>query len=235
MGVRISTEKKEELIRQQEEQRRKEEQDREEAKKLETTGFSIKNIKFTCADGTIKELGCGENGTGLELDYVVENVCADAKISFRMMEEGWIKIMGTNVKTIPVSEFETEVKQSRLFRYLAGINGQDQNYLNQMLINNKCERVKDVILLHEGGIMYGPYIMVAPMQYRVCIDVEYEGDQKPVLAVTDEYGKVRVTEKELKNGYNTVEFYLKEAAEKLEFVLYNTIEADIIVKSILLV
>lgn len=221
MGVKTSDEKKEEILKSQEEQRKREAEKKAAAEKLKKSVFRIKNV--TCAEGK------------LSIAYGVEGVCEDAMMEFTMGEGEWITMHGTNVKVHPVSEFSVEMKQAELLSYLLAIDGQNENYVDRMQINNGCERLEHQILIHEGGVMYGPYITVASMQYKLCVDVEYAGEERPVLTITKESGNVFLGEMPLQNGHNVMSLYLDEMAERLEFVLSNNTHADILIQSITLV
>lgn len=235
MGVKKAEEKKEEILKKQERQREQEEKEKAEAEKLKKSISHIKSVTYTDEDGKENLVCQGDKGGILSIAYAVEDVCDDAVMEFAMHENGWITVRGTNVKTHPVSQFSVEVKQAQLLSYLLGVDSQNENYLDKMQINNGCERLDHQILIHEDGIMYGPYITVAPMQYKVCVDVEYEGEEKPILAITKESGSVRLGEMALQNGYNTMLLYLDEVAERLEFVLSNSIHTDVLIKNIMLV
>lgn len=235
MGVKKAEEKKEEILREQEKQREREEQEKAEAEKLKKSSFRIKKVIYTDENGKENPIYQGENTGTLSIVYAVEGVCDDAKLDFTMREDEWIAFGGTNIKTHPISRFDVEIKQAQLLNYLLGMDEQNENYLDKMQMNHGCERLDQQILIHEGGIMYGPYITVAPMQYKVCVDVEYEGEEKPILAITKEAGNVRLGEMALENGHNTMMLYLDEVAERLEFVLSNSLHTDILIKNIKLV
>ena len=47
-----------------------------------------------------------------------------------------------------------------------------------------------------------------PMQYKLCVEVSYEGSEAAVLAVTKESGNVRLGEMQLKDGFNTISLSL---------------------------
>lgn len=235
MGVKKAEEKKEEILKQQREEREKEAKKKAAADKLKKSAFHLKNLTYTDASGKEHVLSQGDGDGMLSIKYEVAGVCNDAVLKFAISEAEWLTVCGTNVKTHPVSEFSVEMKQTQFFNYMLGVDEQNENYLEQMKTNNKCERLEQQILVHDGGIVYGPYITVAPMQYKVCVDVEYEGDVKPILAITKESGNVRLGEMELHNGYNTMLLYLDEVAERLEFVLSNNTHTDILIKNIKLV
>lgn len=104
--------------------------------------------------------------------------------------------------------------------------------MKQMKYNGACEWMEDRLVVHNGGVMYGPYLTMPPMQYKLCVEVSYEGSEAAVLAVTKESGNVRLGEMQLKDGFNTISLYLEEKAENLEFVLSNATGEDIVVKKI---
>ena len=235
MGIKKAEEKKEEILKEQEKQREKEEKEKAEAEKLKKTAFHINQMTYTDAEGNVNVICDGAKEGKLSVAYSVEGVCEDAVMEFSVHGDEWMSVGGTNIKTHPVSKFGVEVKQAQFFSHLLGIDSQNENYLDQMQFNSNCERLEHQILIHEDGIMYGPYITVAPMQYKVCVDVEYEGEEKPVLAITKESGNVRLGEMVLANGYNTMLLYLDEVAERLEFVLTNKTENDILMKKITLI
>lgn len=234
MGVKTAEQKKKEIRKEQEREKEKQQKEKEEEEKIAKLRFAIKNIRYTDANGDVQDLyQKGQKGK-LEIAYEVENICEDAELSFETKEDEWMTIAGTNLKTIPISRFETEVKQGQLLTYLTEIDRQNENYLSKMQYNGNCEWMEDRLLIHNGGVMYGPYITVPPMQYKLCVEATFEGDARPVLAVTKESGNVRLGEMQLKSGYNMMSLYLEEKAEKLEFVLSNATGEDIVVKRITL-
>lgn len=226
MGVKTSKHKKKEIEKEREEEKEK--------NKIARLLFSITKVQYIASDEKVYQLyHKGERGK-LEITYEVENICDDARVVIETMGDEWIKISGTNLKAIPVDYFETEVKQGQVLTYLTEIDRQNENYLTRMQYNGACEWLEDWLMIHDGGVMYGPYITVPPMQYKLCAEVSFEGDIRPVLAVTKESGNIRLGEMQLKNGRNMMILYLNEKAEKLEFVLSNSTGEDIIVKRIML-
>ncbi len=226
MGVKTSKQKKKEIEKEREEEKEKD--------KIAKLLFSITKVQYTATDERVYQLyHKGERGK-LEITYEVENICDDARVVIETMGDEWIKISGTNLKAIPVDYFETEVKQAQVLTYLTEIDRQNENYLTRMQYNGACEWLEDWLMIHDGGVMYGPYITVPPMQYKLCAEVSFEGDIRPVLAVTKESGNIRLGEMQLKNGRNMMILYLNEKAEKLEFVLSNSTGEDVIVKRIML-
>lgn len=234
MGVKTAEQKKKEIRKEQDLEKEKRQKEKEEEEKIAKLRFAIKKIRYTDANGDVQDLyQKGQKGK-LEIAYEVENICEDAELSFEIKENEWMTIAGTNLKTIPIGRFETEVKQGQLLTYLTEIERQNENHLTKMQYNGGCEWMEDRLLIHNGGVMYGPYITMPPMQYKLCVEVSFEGDVKPVLAVTKESGNVRLGEMQLKSGYNMMSLYLEEKAEKLEFVLSNATGEDIVVKRITL-
>ena len=53
-----------------------------------------------------------------------------------------------------------------------------------------------------------------------------------MIAITKDGGNVRVTEAQLSNGKNFLNFTLDSRAENIEFVLSNGTGADVVVKNI---
>lgn len=226
MGVKTTKQKKKEIA---EERKREKEKD-----KIAKLLFTITNLRYVDGNGSVHDFyQKGEKGI-LEIEYEVENVCDHASLRVETTGDEWLRITGTNLKTIPISRFETQVKQGQLLTTLAEIDRQNENYLTKMQYNGACEWLEDRLLIHNGGVMYGPYITVPPMQYKLCAEVSFEGNRRPVLAITKESGNVRLGEMQLKNGYNMMVLYLEERAEKLEFVLSNTTGEDLVVKRIML-
>ena len=226
MGVKTAKQKKEEIEREREAAQEKE--------KIGNMRFAIKGIKYTDANEKVYQLyRSGEDGK-LEISYQVENICEDASLVIETNGEEWLKVSGTDLKAMPVDFFETEVKQGQILTCLTEIDRQTENYLPKMQYNGSCEWLGDCLMIHDGGVMYGPYITVPPMQYKLCVEVSFDGEVRPVLAVTKESGNVRLGEMQLKSGRNMMTLYLDEKAEKLEFVLSNTTGEDIIIKRIIL-
>ena len=159
-------------------------------------------------------------------------ICEDAVLSFEIKDSEWISCSGTNLKKEPIENFATELKQSKLLTYLADVNDIHENYLKQMQMSGECERVDEYLVIHPNGVMYGPYITLPPMYYKLQIEVSYEGENRPVMAITKDGGNVRIAEVQLSNGKNLVNFTLDSRAENLEFVLSNGIGTDIVVKNI---
>ena len=159
-------------------------------------------------------------------------VCEHAELTFSIGADEWVAVKGTDLKAIPVGTFATEVKQSRLLTYLSDVARGDENLVKQMKYNGACEWMEDRLVVHNGGVMYGPYLTMPPMQYKLCVEVSYEGSEAAVLAVTKESGNVRLGEMQLKDGFNTISLYLEEKTENLEFVLSNATGEDIVVKKI---
>ncbi|MDD6057924.1 MAG: ABC transporter ATP-binding protein [Clostridiales bacterium] len=234
MGVKTAEQKKKEIRQEQEREKEKQKKEKAEEEKLTTLRFAIKNIRYIDETKTVHNLyQSGERGR-LELVYDVENVCEHAEMSIDLREDEWVTVAGTNLKTIPVNRFETEIKQGQLLTSLTEVGRQNENYLTKMQYNGNCEWLEDRLLIHDNGVMYGPYITMPPMQYRLYVDVAFEGEGTPVLAVTKESGNVRLGEMRLKSGSNMMSLFLEEKAEKLEFVLSNATGEDIVVKRITL-
>ena len=76
-----------------------------------------------------------------------------------------------------MERFATEVKQGRLLTYLSDIARDDENLVKQMKYNGACEWMEDRLVIHNGGVMYGPYLTMPPMQYKLCVEVNYEEAQ----------------------------------------------------------
>lgn len=168
MGVKTSKHKKKEIEKEREEEKEK--------NKIARLLFSITKVQYTDSDEKVYQLyHKGERGK-LEITYEVENICDDARVVIETMGDEWIKISGTNLKAIPVDYFETEVKQGQVLTYLTEIDRQNENYLTRMQYNGACEWLEDWLMIHDGGVMYGPYITVPPMQYKLCAEVSFEGD-----------------------------------------------------------
>ena len=219
------------------EQREQHRQDRaakqeQKAQQLAASTFRLQDICYTDENGESAHLyESGKTGS-LTVVYSVDQVCEQAELTFAIGADEWTSVKGTDLKTIPVGTFATEVKQSRLLTYLSDIARDDENLVKQMKYNGACEWMEDRLVIHNGGVMYGPYLTMPPMQYKLCVEVNYEGSATPVLTVTKESGNVRLGEMQLKNGFNAMNLYLGEKAENLEFVLSNVTEEDIVVKKI---
>lgn len=232
MGVRISKEKKEDILA---EQKKKEQQEKEEVEEIKKKVSNIKSVTYKDICGNETALYKGKAGGKLSIGYEIEGVCNDACMEFIINMDGMVTVKGTNVKTYPMSEFEVEMKQAQFLSHLLTVDTKNENYLDRMVFNNCCERLNRQIIIHQGGIMYGPYITLPPMQYKVCVDVEFKSEKCPVFTVTKDVGIVQLASMPLHNGYNTLSFYLDEIAEKLEFVISNDIDTDILVKRISLI
>lgn len=218
MGVKSNEEKKKTLLEEQQKQQdklRKEEEKKEQIEKFE---FKIKNVSL--------------NEKELTIHYSVGGICEDAILKFETKDGEWIACTGTDLKKEPIGSFETELKQSQLLTYLAGVNDTHENYLPRMQTSGACERVEDYLVIHPEGVMYGPYITLPTMHYKLQIEVSYEGENRPVIAITKDGGNVRVTEAQLSNGKNFLNFTLDSRAENIEFVLSNGTGADVVVKNI---
>ena len=172
------------------------------------------------------------NEKELTIHYSVGGICEDAILKFETKDGEWIACTGTDLKKEPIGSFETELKQSQLLTYLAGVNDTHENYLPRMQTSGACERVEDYLVIHPEGVMYGPYITLPPMHYKLQIEVSYEGENRPVIAITKDGGNVRVAEAQLSNGKNYLSFTLDSRSENVEFVLSNGTGADVVVKNI---
>ncbi len=218
MGVKSNEEKKKTLLEEQQKQQEKLKKEEENRERIEKSDFKINDISLKDKELTIH--------------YSVSGICEDAVLKFAAKEGEWIACSGTNLKVDPIGKFDTELKQSQLLTYLAGVNDTHENYLPQMQTSGDCEHVDDYLLIHPNGVMYGPYITLPPMHYKLQIEVSYEGENKPVIAITKNGGNVRIAEMQLSNGNNFLNFTLESKAENLEFVMSNGIGADVVVKNI---
>lgn len=218
MGVKTKEEKNNMLLEEQKKQQDKLKEQEEKKEQIEKSDFNIKNVNL--------------EKNKLTIHYSVGGICEDAVLSFEIKDSEWISCSGTNLKKEPIENFATELKQSKLLTYLADVNDIHENYLKQMQMSGECERVDEYLVVHPNGVMYGPYITLPPMYYKLQIEVSYEGENRPVMAITKDGGNVRIAEVQLSNGKNLVNFTLDSRAENLEFVLSNGIGTDIVVKNI---
>lgn len=232
MGVKTAEQKREKIHEEQEKEREKQAKQEQKAQQLAASTFRLQDICYTDEKGESTHLYQPGKTGSLTLAYSVDQVCEHAELAFSIGADEWVAVKGTDLKAIPVGTFATEVKQSRLLTYLSDIARDDENLVKQMKYNGACEWMEDRLVIHNGGVMYGPYLTMPPMQYKLCVEVNYEGSATPVLTVTKESGNVRLGEMQLKNGFNAMNLYLGEKAENLEFVLSNVTEEDIVVKKI---
>ena len=232
MGVKTAEQKREKIHEEQEKEREKQAKQEQKAQQLAASTFRLQDICYTDEKGESTHLYQPGKTGSLTLAYSVDQVCEHAELAFSIGADEWVAVKGTDLKAIPVGTFATEVKQSRLLTYLSDIARDDENLVKQMKYNGACEWMEDRLVIHNGGVMYGPYLTMPPMQYKLCVEVNYEGSATPVFTVTKESGNVRLGEMQLKNGFNAMNLYLGEKAENLEFVLSNVTEEDIVVKKI---
>ena len=172
------------------------------------------------------------NEKELTIHYSVGGICEDAILKFETKDGEWIACTGTDLKKEPIGSFETELKQSQLLTYLAGVNDTHENYLPRMQTSGACERVEDYLVIHPEGVMYGPYITLPTMHYKLQIEVSYEGENQYGDCHHKRWRQCKSDGSAAFNGKNFLNFTLDSRAENIEFVLSNGTGADVVVKNI---
>lgn len=232
MGVKKRESNKQKLKEENEEKKR---QETAFLNKVKNSHYKLQSVQYVAENGATQTLYDAENNGTLKMIYSVEGICEDANISFRMKKDKWLQCWGTNLKTKPVSVFNTEVKETEFLSSLVAMGTKSENLIPRMNWNDKVEKIDSAVIIHPDGVIYGPYLNVPAMLYKIRAEIECEEDMSPMLVVTKEAGKVRLSELQLKNGYNEGRLTLEEDAAALEFVISNQTEKDIIVKSIELI
>ncbi len=102
--------------------------------------------------------------------------------------------------------------------------------LDSMKIKNDGKRTSNGIVLEKSGILYGPYFIQQPREYRLHIILEgNEIDAK--ICINANCGADIFYQGKLQSGDNLVEYYLEKVQESMEFVIENFGE-NLIVKDV---
>ena len=164
MGVKTAEQKREKIHEEQEKEREKQAKQEQKAQQLAASTFRLQDICYTDENGESAHLYKSGKTGRLTVVYSVDQVCEQAELTFAIGADEWTSVKGTDLKAIPVGTFATEVKKSRLLTYLSDIARDDENLVKQMKYNGACEWMEDRLVIHNGGVMYGPYLTMPPMR-----------------------------------------------------------------------
>lgn len=111
-----------------------------------------------------------------------------------------------------------EIEENDFICYVFASAERPQTILKDMYIKNSGE--KDAggnIILHQKGILYGPYYTLAGREY--CLDIQIQGDA--LLRITAACGQEELRRSDLRSGMNQIRFALSGLQENVEFVVEN--------------
>ena len=120
--------------------------------------------------------------------------------------------------------------------YVYGMKEDGADYKPIMQLSERkeeAERKENTILLHERGIICGPYIRQGKGTYTLSVEIELpEAIEKVNLSITADKGIKKLTDYELVDGVNTISYTLRQMEEDVEFVIINDYDKDIVVRNI---
>lgn len=105
---------------------------------------------------------------------------------------------------------------------------QSTDLLPQMLHNELGERTDAGIVLFKGGILYGPYLTLAPGTYQLHLMCDFDASQDSLeLQATAENGSKELSTWPLSSGQNVLEFTIEVQQAGVEFVVINEVFEEI--------
>lgn len=217
------------------EEKEKEQKKKEEAakEKYQSNNAKINKITIWNEKGQSQEIFHADEAARIEIEYGVGQYFDKAICGIDIKKDGWMRVYGTDLKTVPPSEFSQDIRESDYLCYLAEIADRSENLIDKMCVNGKCDKTDEAIVLHNGGNMWGPYLKAAPLHYKLFMETEFSEEQNVVLSVTAGSGAVTLGQFVLRPGKNRISIDLNESVENLEFVINNPEKKDIIIHKII--
>lgn len=123
-----------------------------------------------------------------------------------------------------------DIEENDFYCYVFQPQKDNKNLLEKMYQNDNAEKKDGGILIHEGGILFGPYLTLLPREYLLRIIVS-GNDMDATVSVCNEEGKERFVCQQLCAGENQISFYIGEPKKGMEFVIENA-GKDMIVQEI---
>lgn len=123
-----------------------------------------------------------------------------------------------------------DIVENDFYCYVFQPQKDNKNLLEKMYHNDKAEKREKEVLIHEGGILFGPYLTLLPREYSLKIIVS-GNDMDATVSVCNEEGRERFVCQQLCVGENDISFRIEEPKEGIEFVIENA-GADMIVQEI---
>lgn len=227
MEVKEKTNKREEMIE-------KKKKDASAAKERFQVGrASITKVTVWNEKGQSSEIFHEGEAGKIEIEYKVDEYLDKAVYGLDIKKDGWMRVYGTEIKYVPPKEFSLDIREPDFLCYLAGVVNNSYDYLDEMCINGQCIRNDEGIVIKKGGNMWGPYIKVAPLIYKLEISVRFPENQNVILSVTAESGKKMIQQFVLSQGANKLQVSLQSSMENVEFVINNPEDTEIIVEKLI--
>lgn len=106
------------------------------------------------------------------------------------------------------------------------------NLINKMFVAHHAVINSDGAYLDKEGMIYGPYLILLPRQYCVCIELENQRNINCRMILTTDLGTEILQEYELRSKVNMIEFEFSNIQKNVEFVICNYGDERISVKRI---
>jgi len=202
--------------------------------KIQSGNAKINKVTVWDEKGVSYEIFHSGQAGKMEIEYQIKEYLNKAIYGIDVKKDGWMRVYGTDIKSAYSKEMSLDIRESDYLYYLTDVTNTANDLLDQMCINEHCEKKDDGIIIRQGGNMWGPYIKVEPMLYKLEICVRFPESQNVILSVTAKSGEILLKQFVLKQGTNKLQFEIKHSVENLEFVINNPEKTEIFVEQILL-
>lgn len=227
----MNVSKKVDKIAERKEERQKIQESTKE--KYQTGSANIKKITMLNEAGESQIIYESGKSARMEIEYAIDNYSGKLIYGVDIKKDGWIRAYGSDLKTFPVSDFSIDLRESDYLFYLTNVANTKENLIDVMFVNGECEKTEDKIIIHKGGNMWGPYMNVLPLNYKLEMKVDFPEGKNVVLTITGDSGKTVVNQLPLSQGVNKIPVSLQKETENLEFVINNPDAGDIVIEKIL--
>jgi len=143
-----------------------------------------------------------------------------------------VKVMCDNVG-FKILDYRNAIEQRDFICYVFGIEDIEVKYNPILYVSENGERKDDEIILHKDGLICGPYMVLSPGSYNMCVEVSGIPEQEFVeFKVTSNKGQKIIENYKLQNGDNKIVFQVEQNENESEFVIRNEFDVDLIIGKI---
>lgn len=221
----------------------KDEEKREEKNKIEkdtkekyqTGSAHIEKITVLDEKGNANQIYEKGKSARIEIEYYMNENPNKLVYGTDLKKDGWVRIYGSDLKKFPIGEFSQDMREADYLYNLSNMGSEKENLISKMIVNNECEKTDDSIIIHRGGNMWGPYLHVLPLSYKLLIRIDCPEGKNVVLTITSDSGNRVIKQLPLNQGTNKISLDLDKETDNVEFVINNPDSGDIVVEKIELI
>lgn len=123
---------------------------------------------------------------------------------------------------LQILDFRDEMDEKDFMCYVYGPKEDHIDYTTNLYVSEYGERKGKDIIMHDHGLICGPYMMLGPEEYKMKIKISgLQGLDTIDFKVTADKGKDSIATFPISNGETEIRFTIDQFKQNCEFVLQN--------------